>query len=81
MKASRSRFLISLRDATLSARLNLGMRVYQGIVDQWTAAQLKVVNAFEKNPDYRAVARIVKRDPTVIWKRKRSLMIEEYNSI
>jgi len=81
MKTSRGRFQISLKDEALSTKLSLGMSVYQGIVDQWTPAQLKVVNAFEVKSDYRDVAKLVKRDPTVIWKRKRSLMIEEYNNI
>lgn len=81
IKSSRRRFSIVLANPLLSEQLSLAMNVYQGIVDRWTPAQLKVVRAFEQKEDYRDVAKVVKRDPTVIWKRKRSLMIEEYNDI
>jgi hypothetical protein len=81
MKSSRHRFSVVLADQSRAGQLNLAMNVYQGIVDRWTPRQLKVVLAFEQKHNYRDVAKVVKRDPTVIWRRKRSLMIEEYNDI
>lgn len=82
LKSSRSRFKIYLKDEAVSAKLTLGMIIYQGIVDRWTPAQQKVVSAFwEELSDYKKVAKKLKRDPTVMWKRKRSLMIDEINSL
>ncbi len=82
LKSSRSRFKINLKDEAVSAKLTLGMIIYQGIVDRWTPAQQKVVSAFwEELSDYKKVAKKLKRDPTVMWKRKRSLMIDEINSL
>ncbi len=81
MKSSRHRFLVRLDNESLTERLSLALNVYQGIVDRWTDAQLKVASTFDQKSDYREVAKVVKRDPTVIWRRKRSLMIDEYNDI
>lgn len=82
LKKARSRFKISLKDKQLAHRLNLAMSIYQGIVDNWTIAQQKVVRIFwEEDRDYKKVAKRLKKDPTVIWRRKKSLMIEEVNNL
>ena len=81
LKSTRSRFKISLKDESLNEKLNDAFIVFQGIVGRWTVAQRKVVVALLQNPDYKEVAKIVKKDPTVIWRRKKSLMIEEYFSM
>ena len=82
LKSSRNRFKISLKDEAVSTKLMLGMVIYQGIVDRWTTAQQKVVSVFwEELSDYRKVAKKLKKDPTVMWRRKRSLMIDEITSL
>lgn len=82
LKSSRNRFKISLKDEAVSTKLMLGMIIYQGIVDRWTTAQQKVVSVFwEELSDYRKVAKKLKKDPTVMWRRKRSLMIDEITSL
>ena len=82
LKSSRHRFNISLKDRTVSTKLKLGMVIYQGIVDRWTVAQQRVVSAFwEQLSDYRKVAKKLKKDPTVMWRRKKSLMIDEITSL
>lgn len=81
LKSYRNRFKVVLRDELLSQKLNYGFQVFQGIVDRWTEAQRQVVIELLHNPDYKEVAKKVRKDPTVIWRRKRSLMIEEYFSI
>jgi len=81
LKSTKNRFRIFLKDELLSDKLNYGFFVFQGIVDRWTVAQRKVVIALLHNFDYKEVAKILNRDPTVIWRRKRSLMIDEYFSI
>ncbi len=82
LKSSRNRFKISLKDEAVSTKLMLGMIIYQGIVDRWTTAQQKVVSVFwEELSDYKKVAKKLKKDPTVMWRRKRSLMIDEITSL
>lgn len=82
MKSSKTRFKIALSDQPLTAQLSLVMNTYQGITDHWTPAQQKVVVAFlEEQLDYRKVATKLKKDPTTMWRRKRSLLIEEVDSL
>jgi SatD family (SatD) len=82
MKSSKSRFRIALNNQILSTQLALAMNSYQGITDQWTPAQKKVVVAFlEHNLDYRKVASKLKKDPTNMWRRKKSLLVEEVDSL
>jgi SatD family (SatD) len=81
LKSSRNRFHISFRDTALSEKLNLMFQIAQGIMDQWTDAQKKIALAFLEWNDYRKVAEKLKKDPTSIWRRKKSLMIDEFNSL
>ena len=82
LKSSRHRFNVSLKDKEVSEKLMLGMVIYQGIVNRWTVAQQRVVSAFwEQLSDYRKVAKKLKKDPTVMWRRKKSLMIDEITSL
>lgn len=82
MKSSKTRFKIALSNQPLMAQLALVMNSYQGITDQWTPAQQKVVVAFlDHHLDYRKVATKLKKDPTTMWRRKRSLLIEEIDSL
>ncbi len=82
LKSSRHRFNVSLKDKEVSEKLMLGMVIYQGIIDRWTVAQQRVVSAFwEQLSDYRKVAKKLKKDPTVMWRRKKSLMIDEITSL
>jgi hypothetical protein len=81
MKTTRSRFQVKIRNESRSEDLNLMFVVMQGIEDQWTAAQKKVVSAFLKFGDYRTVAEKLKKDPSSTWKRRKSLMIAEFSAI
>jgi hypothetical protein len=82
MKSSKTRFKIALSDQALAAQLALAMNSYQGITDQWTTAQQKVVVTFlDEHLDYRKVASKLKKDPTNMWRRKKSLLIEEVDSL
>jgi SatD family (SatD) len=81
LKSTKRRFEVSFLNKELNERVNLMFTIYQGIADRWTAGQRKVVNAFRELDDYKKVAEKLKKDPSVIWRRKRALMIEEYNSV
>jgi hypothetical protein len=81
MKSTRTRFQAKINDESTNEDLNLMFVILQGIVDQWTQAQQKVVSAFLRFGDYRTVAEKLKKDPSVAWKREKSLMIAEYHAI
>ena len=81
LKSTKNRFKIHLEDKEQTEKLNLMLVVMQGIIDQWTPSQQKVVNTFLELDDYRKVAARLNKDATAIWRRKRSLMIEEFNSL
>jgi len=81
MKTSRSRFHVKIKDESRTEDLNLMFIILQGIEDQWTDAQKKIVPAFLKFDDYRKVAAQLKKDPSAAWKRRKSLMITEYNAL
>jgi hypothetical protein len=81
MKSTRSRFDVEIEDKDRGEDLRLLFTVFQGIRDQWTQAQLKIVAAFIKFGDYKKVAAKLKRDPTAAWRRKKSLMIEEFEAV
>ncbi len=81
LKSSKNRFIVYLKDKELTEKLNLMLVVLQGIIDQWTPSQQKVVTTFLELDDYRKVAERLNRDSTAIWRRKRSLMIDEFNSL
>lgn len=81
MKTSKLRFNVTLKNQSLAESLQLMFILFQGIVDRWTPAQQKVVAAFLELHDYRAVAERLKKDATTVWRRRRSLLIEEYNSL
>lgn len=81
MKTTRNRFQVSARNESRSEDLNLMFMIMQGIEDQWTSAQKKVVSAFLRFGDYRTVAEKLRKDPSATWKRRKSLMIAEFNAI
>jgi hypothetical protein len=82
MKSSKTRFKVALSNQSLTAQLALVMNSYQGITDQWTPARQRVAVAFfDQQLDYRKVAIALKKDPTTMWRRKRSLLIEEVDSL
>jgi len=81
LKSTKNRFKVHLEDKEQTEKLNLMLVVLQGIIDQWTPAQQKVVTTFLELDDYRKVAKRLSKDATAIWRRKRSLMIEEFNSL
>lgn len=56
--------------------------IYQRTVDDWRIGKdYKLVSSFLKNPDYKKVAEELEKTRSQIWKRKKSLKIEEYFAI
>lgn len=81
-KTSNSRFLFSLRNKPVSAALNNAIMIYQRMIDDWRVGKdYSLVSSFLNNPDYKKVADELGKTRSQIWKRKKSLKIEEYFAI
>ena len=80
MKNSKQRFSIHLINEGISQKLSLSFFVFQGIIDRWSPTQQKLAMGFLES-DYRELAKRLKKDPSSIWRRRKSLMMEEYESL
>ena len=76
--SSLSRFIIKLEKEDDSSYITGLFRIFQSFYDGWTTKDCKYVASFLDNTDYKKVAVKMKRDPSAMWRRKRSLKIEEY---
>lgn len=81
LKPSKERFLIDIADKEKSEKLSLSFKVYEGLVNQWTTSSREVVHSFLLEDDYKILSKKLKKDPSTVWRRKHSLMIEEYKSM
>jgi len=77
-KHNEKRFFIKTNDMKLSDQLNLAFYIYQSFIDNWKFKDYKIVSTFFEYKDYKIVARILNRDQSSVWRREKSLKINEY---
>ena len=78
-KRQKTRFNINLRDNLLGNALNNSWVVMQKIIDRWKPEKdYYIVGEFLENKDYKKVAEDLEKERSLIWKREKSLAIEEY---
>jgi len=81
-KNSNVRYYFNLRNAPKSEALVNSMFLYQSIVDDWKVSKdYDLITNFIKLRDYKLVAEQLGKTRSQIWKREKSLKIEEYFSI
>lgn len=81
-KSGTPRFHVAHADAGVSEALNNAFLVLQAIVDGWRLEKdYNLVSKFLEYLDYKVVAAKTHKTRSQIWKRRRSLMIEEYLAI
>lgn len=79
MKKGKLRFYIDIGNKKTSEALINSFMVYQTIVDNWRIEKdYALVGQFMEHFDYKVVAEELDKTRSQIWKRKKSLMIEEY---
>ncbi len=78
MKRSEQRFCFCLGNENMTKKFSNMFLLYQFFVDKWKPKSFPIVSEFLKESDYKAVAKTLDRDPSLIWKRKKSLKIKEY---
>ncbi|MEQ9023222.1 MAG: hypothetical protein RLN82_10770, partial [Pseudomonadales bacterium] len=75
MKKDTCRFYISTKSST---ELNKMMRVTQHFIDGWHPKDRSTVSGFLQGHDYKALAKIHQKDESTLWRRRKSLAIDEY---
>ena len=79
LKGTKGRFYFRLRDKKKTDALNRAFFVLQGFIDKWRIKMdYYIVAEFFKTKDYKQVAEDLDKEPSLIWKRKKSLNLEEY---
>tara|TARA_Y100001972_G_scaffold128821_1_gene191972 strand:+ start:5348 stop:5971 length:624 start_codon:yes stop_codon:yes gene_type:complete len=76
LKKSFNRF--EMAGLPIADQLNKLFVLFQHFVDSWHEKDRQVVDAFLKYGDYKMVAKKLKKDPSTMWRRERSLAISEY---
>ncbi|MBN1272572.1 MAG: hypothetical protein JXB26_09920 [Candidatus Aminicenantes bacterium] len=80
-KQERGRFLIKDRDPVLSEKINQAFFIYQSFIDGWKLKDYGIVSAFLKYRDYKRVADVLIKNRSLMWKREKSLKINEYLAV
>ena len=75
MKKDNGRFLISVKS---SDQINKMMRITQHFIDSWHPKDRSTVSGFLQGHDYKALAKIQQKDDSTLWRRRKSLAIDEY---
>ncbi|HEV7382810.1 MAG TPA: SatD family protein [Dyadobacter sp.] len=81
-KLTRNRYHIYLRNQELSNAVNSSFVVYQGILDAWNIPRdHELIAEFLEAEDYKIVAEKLGKTRSQIWKREKSLKINQYIAI
>lgn len=80
-KTKKKRFVFSLQNTVLSKELGLAFKIFQSIVDDWKNKDYKTLKEFFISDDYKRVADQLNKDASLIWRRKKSLRLSEYQAI
>ena len=75
MKKDTARFYVSTKSSTV---INKMMKVTQHFIDSWHPKDRSTVSGFLQGHDYKALAKIHQKDESTLWRRRRSLAIDEY---
>jgi SatD family (SatD) len=78
---SKVRFEVRLANQELSEHFSHLFHLYQYFYDRWNKKDCTLVNTFLEFRDYKIVARKLSKDPSLVWRRNRSLCIPEYISL
>lgn len=81
-KQSSLRFHIDLQNTRKSKALNFSFLIYQSLLDNWNVKKdYELIMAFIELRDYKQVAEKLQKTRSQIWKREKSLKINEYIAI
>lgn len=75
MKKEQGRFKIAIGE---DEKLTKMMRITQHFIDGWFPKDRSTVSGFLQGRDYKELAKIQGKDESSLWRRRKSLSIEEY---
>jgi hypothetical protein len=79
LKKTKARFQIQIQDQDLGKTLNKALLVLQGIIDNWKLKKdFYIVAKFLQHMDYKQVAIELNKERSLMWKREKSLRLEDY---
>ncbi|WAC13813.1 SatD family protein [Dyadobacter pollutisoli] len=81
-KGNKGRFFVEINDTNLGKALNNSLAIYQSLTDNWKAGKdYPLIKDFLTFKDYKKVATETGKTRSQIWKREKSLKINEYIAI
>lgn len=82
LKKEKRRFYFNLMDDQRSKALNEAFLIYQSLRDAWRLRKdYYLVERFLQRRDYKEIADELNKERSLIWKRRKSLKMDEYFSI
>ena len=75
MKKEHHRFLVKTMAGNEVDKM---MRIIQHFIDSWYPKDKSTVTGFLQGYDYKALAKIHQKDESTLWRRRKSLAIDEY---
>ena len=81
MKRSKERFRFRLGEEIVSEKMNLAFILYQSIVDGWKPRDFYILSEFFRSSDYKLVAKKLRKDTSLVWRRKKSLKVNDYAAL
>ena len=81
LKKNDDRFLIKSENRDLSKKLSLAFYIFQSFVDAWKIKDFEIVRGFLKYKDYKLVGKNLNKDISTMWRKEKSLKINEYLAI
>ena len=79
--APENRFYVDIMDREESKYFNLLFRLYQDLTDSWSPKDSELISQFLLLWDYKIVAEGLNKTPSLIWKRRKSLKMKQYNDL
>ncbi len=78
LKKSEGRFTVNAGGAREKEIINLAFKLYQSEIDDWKTKDYYLIREFLKLTDYKKVAKKLGKDSSLMWRRSKSLGIENY---
>ncbi len=78
LKSDKKRFALRLSKQEKLKVLNDSFKLYQYFVERWSKTDLKEASLFIQGKGYKEVAGMVGKDDSTVWRKRKSLAIDEY---
>ncbi len=80
MKKESTRFYVSLANEQMTSYLLKTFKLAQHFIDSWQPKDRATVSGFLNGLDYKELAKKLGKDDSSVWRRSKSLAIEEYQT-